>query len=258
MNPTAMDCLANGAILFRDDCFNSFNLIENNSVDLILCDLPYGRTQNKKDIQLPLPKLWGQYKRVIKENGAILLFADGMFMADLMYSNQNWWRYNLVWDKVLKTGFLNANRMPLRQHEEICVFYKKLPTYNPQFSQGKPLHGKGTAYIDAEIVNNNYGEFHATEDTRKGCTEKYPSSILTFTKPHPSVAKHPTEKPVELLRYLIRTYSNKGDVVLDNCMGSGSCGIAAMKEGRKFIGIEKDSKYFDIAEERIAEIENVY
>ena len=241
----------NGLSLINADCFDIFPSIDCSSVDMILCDPPYGRTQNNKDICLPVDKLWKQYERIIKPNGCIALFADGMFMADLMQSNRKLWRYNLVWDKCLTTGFLNAKRMPLRQTEEICIFYKKLPTYNPQFSEREPLHGKGTAYKFTEIVNNNYGKYHATEDLRKGSTEKYPTSILKFPKPHPSVAKHPTEKSVPLLEYLIKTYTNYGDLVLDNCMGSGTTGIAALNTGRRFIGIEKDEKYYKIACDRI-------
>lgn len=237
--------------LYHDDCFKVFDRIPEKSVHMILCDMPYGTTRNKIDERLPLPDLWSQYRRIIKDNGSILLFADGFFLAELMASNRSWWRYNIVWDKVLKTGFLNAKRMPLREHEEICVFYKKQPTYNPQFTEGRPQHGKGTSYLRKCVVNNNYGKYAAVEDDRKGNTKKYPTSILTFSKPHASIAKHPTEKPVELLRYLIRTYTNEGDTVLDNCMGAGSTGIAALREGRKFIGIEKNDGYFKIARDRI-------
>ena len=145
--------------------------------------------------------------------------------------------------------------MPLRQHEQIAVFYKNLPTYNPQLSEGKPLHSKGTSYKDKKIKNQNYGNFNATDDVRAGSTEKYPVSILTFSKPHPSIAQHRTEKPVALLEYLVKTYTNEGDLVLDNCMGSGSTGVACVNTGRRFIGMELDSNYFDIAVQRISAIE---
>ena len=141
--------------------------------------------------------------------------------------------------------------MPLRQHEQIAVFYRKLPTYNPQFSQGKPLHSRGSAYKNKDAKNENYGKFHPENDERSGSTEKYPTSILSFPKPHPSIAKHRTEKPVELLKWLIRTYTNEGDVVLDNCMGSGSTGVACVETNRQFVGIEMDAHYFDIAQQRI-------
>lgn len=212
--------------LIQGDCLKLTKDIPKDSIDLILCDLPYGVTQNSKDCALPFEPLWKEYKRIIKENGAILLFAQGIFYVDLVNSNRKMFRYDLVQDKILKTGFLNAKRMPLRQHEQIAVFYKKLPTYNPQFTIGEPLHGKGTAYKENEIKNQNYGAFSATEDTRKGSTEKYPASILQFQKPHPSVAKHRTEKPIAILEQLIKTYSNEGDTVLDNCMGSGSTRVA--------------------------------
>lgn len=239
--------------LYNGDCLEVMKTIPDKSVDMICCDLPYEVTQNKDDIKIPFEPLWKEYERIIKDNGCIALFAQGLFYVDLVNSNRKLFRYDLVWDKVLTSGFLNAKRMPLRQHEQIAIFYKKLPTYNPQFTQGKPLHGKGTSYMDKELKNQNYGQFHQTEDLRKGSTEKYPTSILKFPKPHPSVAKHRTEKSIECIEYLIKTYTNEGDLVLDNCMGAGSCGIACKRSNRNFIGIELDKNYFDIAEKRINE-----
>ena len=239
--------------LYNGDCLEVMGTIPDKSVDMICCDLPYEVTQNKDDIKIPFEPLWKEYERIIKDNGCIALFAQGLFYVDLVNSNRKLFRYDLVWDKVLTSGFLNAKRMPLRQHEQIAIFYKKLPTYNPQFTQGKPLHGKGTSYMDKELKNQNYGQFHQTEDLRKGSTEKYPTSILKFPKPHPSVAKHRTEKSIECIEYLIKTYTNEGDLVLDNCMGAGSCGIACKRSNRNFIGIELDKNYFDIAEKRINE-----
>ena len=241
--------------LMQGDCLKLMGKIPNKSVDFILCDLPYGVTQNKSDIIIPFDKLWEHYERIIKNNGAILLFGQGTFYVDLVNSNRKLFRYDLIWDKQLTSGFLNAKRMPLRQHEQIAVFYKKLPIYNPQFTQGKPLHSKGISYKNKEHKNQNYGEFHMTDDSRAGSTEKYPTSILSFPKPHPSVAKHRTEKPIDLLRYLIRTYTNEGELILDNCMGSGSTIVAALLENRKAIGIELDKHYFEIAKNRIAECE---
>ena len=225
--------------------------ISDKSIDLILCDLPYGTTRNSWDEVIPFDKLWAQYNRIIKDNGAILLFAQGKFYVNLVSSNMKMFRYDLVWDKELISGFLNAKRMPLRRHEQVAVFYKHLPTYNPQFTQGKPLHSKGTAYQTKELTNNNYGDFKATDDDRAGSTEKYPISIIKFQKPHPSVCVHPTQKPIELLEYLIKTYTNEGDTVLDNCMGSGSTGVACVNTNREFIGMELDEKYFNIAKERL-------
>ena len=196
--------------LYNGDCLEVMKGIKSKSVDMILCDLPYGVTQHKSDIVIPFDALWTQYKRIIKPNGAILLFGQGLFYIDLVNSNRKMYRYDFVWDKQLKSGFLNAKRMPLRQHEQIAVFYNKLPTYNPQFVEGKPLHSKGHAYKTKEHKNQNYGQFDVTDDSRAESTQKYPSSILSFSKPHPSVAKHRTEKPVELLENLILTYTNSG------------------------------------------------
>ena len=171
-----------------------------------------------------------------------------MFTARLMLSNEKMWRYNLIWKKGGRTsGFLNAKRMPMRNHEDICVFYKKLPTYNPQMRIGKPLHGRGKGVH--KFTNNNYGKFHETEDSRAGCIEKYPISVLDFDRPHPPI--HPTQKPVELVEYLIRTYTNEGDIVLDNCMGSGTTAIACLNTNRKYIGFETCAEYIEMANNRI-------
>jgi site-specific DNA-methyltransferase (adenine-specific) len=243
--------------LIKGDCLIEMQNIPDKSVDMILCDLPYevlhkNNPHAQWDRKIPFDKLWEQYNRVIKDNGAIVLFAQGMFTAELMMSNPKMWRYNLVWNKVLTSGFLNAKRMPLRSHEDICVFYKQLPTYNPQMKTGKPLHSKGTAYKEKELTNNCYGALGTTDDTRKGETKKYPTSIITFPKPHPSVAVHNTQKSFELCEWLIKTYTNENDWVLDNCMGSGTSGIAALKANRNFIGIEMNEEYFNIAQQRIA------
>lgn len=227
--------------------------IPSGSLDMIACDLPYGVTQNKLDIVIPFEPLWNEYKRTIKERGCIALFAQGVFFVELVQSNRKMFRYDLVWDKVLTTGFLNAGRMPLRRHEQIAIFYKKLPEYHPQFTEGKPLHSKGVSYMEKEHKNSNYGQFHMTDDTRKGSTEKYPASIIKVPKPHPSIALHRTEKPVELYKWLILTYTSVGDTVMDNCMGAGGCGVACAETGRNFIGIEKDPNYFEIARGRIEE-----
>lgn len=243
--------------LYNGDCLEEMTKIPDKSIDMILCDLPYGTTQNKNDIIIPFEPLWKHYGRIIKDNGAIVLFAQGLFYIDLVNSNRNLFRYDLVWNKVLTSGFLNAKRMPLRQHEQLAIFYKKLPTYNPQFTKGKPLHSKGVNYMNKELINHNYGAFHQTEDLRKGSTDKYPTSILTFQKPHPSVAKHRTEKSIECLEYLIKTYTNEGETVLDNCMGAGSTGIACVNTNRHFIGMELDKNYYNVAKERIEKQSNV-
>jgi len=239
--------------LYLGDCLDVMKQIPSGSLDMIACDLPYGVTQNKLDIVIPFEPLWREYKRIIKERGCIALFAQGVFFVELVQSNRKMFRYDLVWDKVLTTGFLNAGRMPLRQHEQIAIFYKKLPEYHPQFTEGKPLHSKGVSYMEKDHKNNNYGQFHMTDDSRKGSTEKYPTSIIKVPKPHPSVALHRTEKPVELLKWLILTYTSVGDTVMDNCMGAGGCGVACAETDRNFIGIEKDPGCFEIASGRIEE-----
>ena len=246
--------------LYCGDCLEVMKKIQDSSIDMVLCDLPYGVTRNNWDSEIPIEKLWEQYNRIVKEDGAICLFADGMFMAKLMVSNQKMWRYNLVWNKVLASGFLNANRMPLRSTEEVVVFYKKQPVYNPQKVKGLPNHSKGSAVgkksDDNFQVNNNYGKYTIVDNNKELGDMKHPTSLVTFSKPHPSVSKHPTEKPVELCEWLIKTYTNEGMTVLDNCMGAGSTGVAALSINRNFIGIEKEEKYFKIAEERIGAVYN--
>lgn len=240
--------------LIFGDCLEKMRDIPDSSIDMVLCDLPYGRTKNRWDSIIPFNELWEQYNRIIKDSAAICLFADGLFMADLMNSNRKMWRYNLIWDKVLISGFLNAKKMPLRQTEEICVFYKKLPTYNPRFKKGAPLHGMGNKFKQISNANNNYGKFNSALNpsaNRAGDTKKYPTSLLSFSRSSSAKMLHPTEKPIALLEYLIKTYTNEDDVVLDNCMGSGTTGVACVNTNRNFIGIELDEKYFNIAKERI-------
>jgi len=234
--------------LYCGDCLDIMKQIGDGTIDLVLCDLPYGTTQNKWDAVIPFDSLWEQYNRVAKPNAAFVLFAQGLFYVDLVNSNRANFRYDIVWDKQLKSGFLNANVMPLRVHEQIAVFYKSKPTYNPQKVKGQPTHSKGTAVFTKDVTNNNYGDYTPVENIND---MKYPSSILSYQKPHPSVSVHPTQKPVELLEYLIKTFTNEGDTVLDNTMGSGSTGVACVNTNRDFIGIEKDEKYFDIAKSRI-------
>lgn len=238
--------------LFNNDCLDILPQITENSVDLILCDLPYGITKNMWDSQIPLPELWVEYNRICKPKAPVILFGQNMFTVNVILSNPKDFRYLLVWDKVLSSGFLNANRQPLRSHEDIIVFYKSQPAYNPQKKKGAVNHNRGVSSIGKAASGENYGKSVMIQSDKSG--EKFPNSILTFPKDHSTVTVHPTQKPVALIEYLIRTYTNDGDIVLDNCMGSGTTGVAALKNGRKFIGIEKDKKYFDIAEERIKEV----
>jgi site-specific DNA-methyltransferase (adenine-specific) len=241
--------------IVHGDCLIEMQAIPDKSVDLILCDLPYGTTQNKWDSVIPFEPLWEQYKRIIKDSGAIVLFAQGLFSSKLQLSNEKWFRYSLIWEKDRPSGFLNAKRMPLRSHEDILVFYKKQPTYNPQFWEGEPLHGMGKKFKEGNLGNNNYGEFASYKNPsakREGDTKKFPRSVLKFKRPHPPI--FPTEKPVELCEYLIKTYSNKNDLVLDNCIGSGTTAIACVNTNRRFIGFELDKNNFDLANKRLGGI----
>jgi site-specific DNA-methyltransferase (adenine-specific) len=249
--------------LMFGDCLERMKEIGDKSIDMILCDLPYGvlnksNPSAKWDSIIPFEPLWEQYKRITKPNAAIVLFSQGMFTANLMMSNPKWWRYNLIWDKVLKNGFLNANRQPLRQHEDICVFSSGQTIYNPQMVKCEPRqknhrrHRSGEDKLNGELTNRCYGKFGDVPDMITD--EKYPTSIISVPKQHINgKSYHPTEKPVALLEYLIKTYSNENDVVLDNTCGSGSCGVASVNTNRRFIGIEKDDNYFEIAQKRIGE-----
>lgn len=234
----------------QGDCLELMKEIPDRSVDMILCDLPYGITKNKWDTPLDFERLWKQYKRIIKENGAICLFGQGKFFINLASSNFEWYRYDLVWDKVIKTGFLNARRMPLREHEQIAVFYKRLPTYNPQYSEGSLIRGK-KEIVGKKEVNHNYGKFTRNRiNLRVGQTNRFPSSIIKIAKVQKK-AGHPTEKPIALLEYLIKTYTNEGEIVLDNCIGSGSTIVACIRTNRHYIGYEIEKEYYEKAKERI-------
>ncbi len=216
--------------------------IPNESIDMILCDLPYGTTQNKWDSIIPLDKLWTEYKRLIKRNGAIVLFAQTPFDKILGCSNIQMLKYEWIWAKTEGTGFLNAKKMPLKFHENILVFYEKPPTYNPQMTKGKPYK-----YKKDGISSTNYGNSGGT-DLIVNEGERYPKSIIEFKK---DKGLHPTQKPVALLEYLIRTYTNDGETVLDNCIGSGSTAIAAINTNRNFIGFELDANYYNVAKNRV-------
>ena len=238
--------------VYNIDCFEGHDKIDDESIDLIYTDLPYNQTKNKWDVSIDLNKLWEDYKRIIKPKGTIILHSQGIFSARLMMSNEKMWRYNLIWDKELVSGFLNANRQPLRVHEDILVFYKKLGTYNPQFTEGQPLHSKGHSYKNKKGTNNNYGEFDSTvDDYRKGSTKKYPKSILKFQKPKPPI--HPTQKPLSLSEYIIKTYSNEGDLVLDSTTGSGTIPIACINNNRNYIAFEMNKDIYDMCLSRINE-----
>ncbi|MFN3703832.1 DNA-methyltransferase [Thermomonas sp.] len=236
--------------------------LDDASVDMILCDLPYGTTQNGWDSVIPLDQLWAQYQRIIKPNGVIALTAQGIFTARLIMSNERWFRYKFVWIKSKPTNFLNVRRMPLRQHEDICIFYGRQPNYTPVMSKGEP-YDKGTRKAQ---YTGSYGDFRPVQVKSDG--DRYPTDTL-YCKTAESEAGgrvwHPTQKPVALGRYLIRMFTGEGDVVLDNAFGSGSFLVAAALEGRRFIGIEKNKEvhlfkeqridYMEVARQRLAEVE---
>lgn len=224
------------------DCLEGMGLIKDKSIDMILCDLPYGTTRNKWDTVLPFKVVWSHYERIIKDNGAIVLTAQTPFDKVLGCSNLKLLRYEWIWEKEFATGFLNANRMPLKKHENILVFYKKSPVYNPQFTSGKPYKAGRSSYT------TNYGKFDPNKKPDNSGF-RYPKSVLQFK--HDQKRLHPTQKPVALFEYLIRTYTDEGDTVLDNCMGSGTTAIACIKANRNFIGFEIQKEYVDIASNRL-------
>lgn len=232
-------------LLLHGDCLELMKDIPDESIDMILCDLPYSTTRNEWDSIIPLNDLWDQYERIVKDNASIVLFSQMPFTAKLVNSKLKYFRYEWIWKKAKATGYLNAKKMPLKEHENILVFYKKLPVYNPQWEWGKPYE-----HLKKSPHSGNYGKqkdnIAAISDGRR-----YPKDILTFSYKESDRHLHPTQKPVALLEYLIKTYTNEGEVILDNCMGSGSTGVACMNTNRRFIGIEKEEKYFNIARERI-------
>lgn len=216
------------------------NKIPDKAVDMILCDLPYGTTQCKWDVVIPFDKLWEQYKRVIKDSGAIVLTGAEPFSSFLRLSNLDWYKYDWVWDKVKGTGFLNAKKQPMRNHEIVSVFYKKQPIYNPQKTFG---HDKKVSRRNANHQTEVYGEMK--NDYVYSSSERYPRSIQVFSTDTQNSSLHPTQKPVALFEYLIKTYSNEGDLILDNCMGSGTTAIACVNTKRNYVGFETNKEYFD-------------
>jgi site-specific DNA-methyltransferase (adenine-specific) len=231
--------------IIHGDCLDVMKDISDKSVDMILCDLPYGMTANKWDTVIPLEPLWEQYKRVIKDNGAIVLTASQPFTSMLVMSNIKWFRYEWVWDKIAASGHLNAKQMPLKRHENILVFYKRPPVYNPQFTKGEP-YDSGFSLRKSE----NWGKQVAVSGKNES-GRRYPTSLIVESNANRRNRLHPTQKPVALFEYLIKTYTNEGETVLDNCIGSGTTAIACINIGRNFIGIEKEEKYVRIAQKRI-------
>jgi len=234
--------------LFEGDCLEVLAMLPGACVDLVLCDLPYGTTRNRWDSLIDLERLWTEYRRVLKPRGVAVLTAQGLFTAKLILSNEAWFKYKIVWEKSKPTNFLNARRQPLRKHEDICVFYAEPPTYNPQMRAGA-AYDKG---VRKDQLSGSYGDFQPAHVRSDGA--RYPSDIVYFktaeSEPERTVW-HPTQKPVELGRYLVRTFSNEGDVVLDNAFGSGSFLVAAALEKRRFIGIERNEEVHLFKNERI-------
>ena len=251
-----------GGEIFQGDCLEVMNELDDDSVDLVLCDLPYGTTRNKWDSVIPLDQLWKLYRRVVRRRGVVILSSQGRFTARLILSNESWFRYKFVWIKSKPTNFLNARRQPLRQHEDVCVFYGNQPDYTPVMSQGEP-YDKGTR---KDQYTGSYGDFRPVQVKSDG--ERFPTDAL-YCKTAESEAGgrvwHPTQKPVALGRYLVRLFTREGDVVLDNAFGSGSFLVAAALEGRRFVGIEKNEEvhlfkkeridYMEVARMRLSEVE---
>jgi len=240
--------------LYNADCFDVFPLIPDKSVDAIICDLPYGTTKCKWDSVLDLESLWVEYKRVIKDRGVILLFGQTPFDKVLGCSNLGWLKYEWIWEKTQATGFYNAKKMPMKAHENILVFYNKPPKYNPQKTEGHPPINSYTK--KAEVFNKTevYGK-SIRDVSGGGETDRYPRSVQVFAsdkqKNKLDGTIHSTQKPLALLKYLVKTYTDEGDIVLDNTMGSGTTNLACLRLGRKSIGIEKEKVEFDKAVKRM-------
>ena len=251
-NKLINDVVKENYTLLHGDCLERMKEIPDGSVDLVLVDLPYGTTQNKWDSVIDLETMWEQLNRICKVNAAKLMFAQTPFDKVLGCSNLKDLKYEWVWEKTTATGHLNAKKMPMKAHENILVFYDKLPTYNPQKTSG---HKPANSYTKHQDDGSNYGKTKVGV-SGGGQTDRYPRSVQVFKTDKQQVSLHPTQKPVALLEYLINTYSNEGDTVLDFTMGSGSTGVACLNTNKKFIGIETDEGYFNIAVERINMIVN--
>ena len=249
-----MKCDMQANRIYHGNCLEVMKEIKDKSVDMVLCDLPYGMTNAKWDTVIPFEALWEQYRRVIKQNGAVVLTGMEPFSSALRLSNPKWYRYDWTWDKVTPTGFLNAKKQPLRVTETISVFYQKQPVYHPQMTHNherKAAVKRRTAYKGCELYNN-----HATDNSYNS-TDRYPINLISISTDKQRLHLHPTQKPVALFEYLIRTYSNEGDLILDNCIGSGTTAVAAINTRRRFIGIEIDEMFVRIAIERAEEARRI-
>ena len=239
--------------IYNEDCLIGMQDIPDNSIDCVICDLPYNITKLSWDILIPFEKLWEQYNRIIKPTGNIILFSSGMFTYKLIESNIKNFRYKLIWKKNVPTGMSSAKYRPMKYYEEICVFGNSKATYNPIMKERVGI-GKACYNYDHYCGDSNHLQFNK-QKKRYDPDWVQPSDVLEFNVvPNRNGKLHPTQKPVELVEYLIKTYSNEGDIVLDNCMGSGTTAIAAINTNRNFIGFELDKNYFDIANERIEKL----
>ena len=236
--------------LYNSNCLEKMMDLPDKSIDLILCDLPYNMTSMGWDCLIPFDELWWHYRRILKPNGTVVLFGSGIFTVDLIASNRTMFKYKLIWKKNVPTGMSSAKYRPMKYYEEICIFSKGNSTYNPIMKERVGV-GKACYNYDHYCNPNNHINLEKKK-RRYDPNFVQPSDILEFkVVPNRTGKLHPTQKPVELLEYLIKTYSNEGDVVLDNCMGSGTTGVACINTNRDFIGIELDETYFNIAKERI-------
>jgi site-specific DNA-methyltransferase (adenine-specific) len=239
------------------DCLELMKNIPNGSIDMILCDLPYGITQNKWDAVIPFDKLWNEYERVIKLNGAIVLTASQPFTSALIMSNPKLFKYEWIWNKVVPTGHLNAKIMPMKVHENILVFYKSKPTYNRQMTDKPKEYQRPNRKLvkDAFYETKNYGDAKRGFADDSDYTKTNPKTIIEFSNGNGYSKKdnHPTQKPIELFEYLIKTYTNENDLVLDNTAGSGTTAIACLNTNRQFIVMEKEQKYYDIILKRVGD-----
>ena len=246
--------------IYLGECLHVMSTLPDGCVDMVFCDLPYGTTQNSWDSLIPFDKLWKEYRRVVKESGAIVLTAQSPFDKTLACSNLKDFRYEGIWEKNKATGHLNAKKMPMKAHENVLIFYRKLPTYNPQKTTGHKPFGavKPRKNIPEPDKKRNYNHLPETFGNDGNTTDRYPRSIQKFPviNNDDPLKFHPTQKPVGMIEYFIKTYSNEGDTILDNCMGSGSTCIAAINTGREYIGIEADEEYYNTAREWIDKVEN--
>ena len=232
--------------LINDDCLNYFPKIKEKSIDLILCDPPYNLTNCVWDSSIPIDVMFKFLNKIIKDNGVIAIHSMQPFTSLLINTNIKYFKYCWIWDKVTSTGFLNAKKQPMRRYEEVCIFYKKQCKYNPiMTAKNKPK--KTTIRTKSEVYNH----YDLDKIKNKTYTEKYPTNIVKVSNADRTNRLHPTQKPVELIEYFIKTYTDKNDVVLDFAMGSGTTGVACKNLDRNFIGIEKDKNYFDVAKKRI-------